>query len=87
MGAVSADYIYSDRAITKEKVDSLITFVNQAGLALENAKLYQELKLFNEKLEERVKKATEDLRKTQEQLIQSSRLSALVVGTSRLSIR
>ncbi len=77
MGAVSADYIYSDKVITKEKVDSLITFVNQAGLALENAKLYQELKLFNEKLEERVKKATEDLRKTQEHLIQSSRLSAL----------
>jgi len=77
MGAISADYIYSDKVITREKVDSLITFANQAGLALENATLYRELKLFNEELEERVRKATEDLKKTQEQLILSSRLSAL----------
>ncbi len=78
MGAITADYIvFSDKIITKEKVDSLITFTNQAGLAIENAKLYQELRRFNEELEERVRKATEDLRKTQEQLIQSSRLSAL----------
>ncbi|MEW6380768.1 MAG: ammonium transporter [bacterium] len=77
MGAITADYILSDKMITKEKVDSLITFANQAGLAIENAKLYQELRLFNEELEERVRKATEDLKKTQEQLIQSSRLSAL----------
>lgn len=77
MGAVSADYIYSNKSITKEKVESLITFANQAGLALENAKLYLELKLFNEELEERVKQATLNLKKTQDQLIQSSRLSAL----------
>ena len=77
MGAITADYILSDKRITKDKVDSLITFANQAGLAIENAKLYQELRLFNEELEERVRKATEDLKKTQEQLIQSSRLSAL----------
>ena len=78
MGAITADYIvFSDKVITKEKVDSLITFANQAGLAIENATLYQELRRFNEELEERVRKATEDLKKTQEQLIQSSRLSAL----------
>jgi signal transduction histidine kinase len=77
MGAISADFIYKDKIITKEKVESLITFTNQAGLALENAKLFNELKLFNEELEERVRRATEDLKKTQEQLIQSSRLSAL----------
>ncbi len=77
MGAISADYIYSGKTITKEKVDSLITFAGQAGMALEIAQLYQELKQFNEELEERVRKATDDLKKTQEQLIQSSRLSAL----------
>jgi Amt family ammonium transporter len=77
MGAISADYIFRDKIITKEKVNSLVTFANQAGLALENAKLYHELKLFNEELEERVKKATDDLKKTQEQLLQTSRLSAL----------
>ncbi|MGA1823925.1 MAG: ammonium transporter [bacterium] len=77
MGVITADYIYSDKIITEEKVDSLVTFANPAGLALENASLYQEVKSFNEELEERVKKATENLRKTHEQLMLSSRLSAL----------
>ncbi|MGA1845255.1 MAG: ammonium transporter [bacterium] len=77
MGAISADYIYRDKIITQEKVESLMTFAGQAGLAIENAQLYSELKQFNEELEERVRHATDDLRKTQEQLIQSSRLSAL----------
>jgi signal transduction histidine kinase len=76
MGAISADHVNKEK-ITKETVDSLIAFSNQAGMAMENARLYQELKLLNEGLEERVKKATDDLRNTQEQLIQSSRLSAL----------
>ncbi|MGA1865027.1 MAG: ammonium transporter, partial [bacterium] len=65
MGVITADYIYKDKIITQDKVDSLITFASQAGLAIENAKLYNELKLFNLELEERVKRATENLRRTQ----------------------
>lgn len=76
-GAVTADNLTTERRITEEKIASLVTFANQAGLALENAKMYEELKSFSEQLEERVKAATEDLRKSQEQLIQSGKLAAL----------
>ncbi len=76
-GAVTADNLTTERRITGEKMTSLVTFANQAGLALENAKMYEELKSFSEQLEERVKEATEDLRRSQEQLIQSGKLAAL----------
>ncbi len=77
LGAVTADNLFSDRVITPEKFESLITFTNQAGFALENAKIYDELKSFSRKLEERVKIATEDLKKAQDKLIQSEKLAAL----------
>ncbi len=77
LGAVTADNLFSDRVITPEKFESLITFANQAGLALENAKMYEELKSFSHQLEERVKVATEDLKRTQDKLIQSEKLAAL----------
>ncbi len=76
-GAVTADNLTTERRITGGKMASLVTFANQAGLALENAKMYEELKSFSEQLEERVKEATEDLRRSQEQLIQSGKLAAL----------
>jgi len=77
LGVVTADNLSSNRLITQEKFQSLVTFATQAGLALENAKMYKELKSFNEQLEERVKVATENLRKTQEKLIHSEKLAAL----------
>ncbi len=77
LGAITADNLFSDRVITPEKFESLITFANQAGLALENAKMYEELKSFSRQLEERVKVATEDLKRTQDKLIQSEKLAAL----------
>jgi signal transduction histidine kinase len=77
LGAITADNLFSDRLITPEEFESLITFTNQAGLALENAKMYEELKSFSHQLEERVKIATQDLKRTQDKLIQSEKLAAL----------
>ena len=77
LGAITADNLFSDRVITPQKLESLILFTNQAGLALENATMYEELKSFSHGLEGRVKSATEDLRKTQDRLIQSEKLAAL----------
>ena len=77
LGAITADNLFSERVITPEKFESLITFANQAGLALENAKMYDELKSFSRQLEEKVKIATADLRSTQDKLIQSEKLAAL----------
>jgi signal transduction histidine kinase len=77
LGAITADNLFSDRVITPEKFESLITFANQAGLALENAKMYEELKTFSHQLEERVEVARQSLKKTQDKLIQSEKLAAL----------
>jgi len=44
------------------------TFAGQAAVALENARLYDNLARFNQKLEEMVQKRTEELRKAYDQL-------------------
>lgn len=62
-GVITADNLYSDRKITEEQVEALVTFANQAGLAIENASMYERLKKSSQKLEE--------------QLFQSSKLAAL----------
>lgn len=62
-GVITADNLYSDRKITDEQVETLITFSNQAGLAIENASLY-----------ERLKQSTQEL---EAQLLQSTKLAAL----------
>jgi len=62
-GVITADNLYSDRKITKEQIEVLVTFANQAGLAIQNASMY-----------ERVKQSSRVL---EEQLIQSSKLAAL----------
>ncbi|MBI5418271.1 GAF domain-containing protein [Candidatus Poribacteria bacterium] len=77
LGAVTADNLSSNRTITKDEFESLITFSYQAGLALENAKMYDELKSFNQQLEDRVRIATENLKKAQDRLIQSEKLATL----------
>jgi signal transduction histidine kinase len=62
-GVITADNLYSNRKITDEQVEALVTFANQAGLAIENASMY-----------ERLKKSSKEL---EEQLLQSSKLAAL----------
>jgi hypothetical protein len=44
VGVVMADNIYSGRPITEEHTGILGVFANQAGLAIENARTYEELK-------------------------------------------
>jgi signal transduction histidine kinase len=54
-----------------------MTFAQQAGLAIHNALMYQELKAFSQQMEEKIQKTTADLRKTEAQLIRSEKLAAL----------
>jgi len=63
LGVITADNLYSSRKIKDEQVEVLITFANQAGLAIENAGMYERLKQSSKVLEEK--------------LIQSSKLAAL----------
>ena len=77
LGAIAADFVHSNRNITKEALESLTVFAQQAGLAIHNAFMYQELKTFSQQMEEKIQKTTADLSKTEAQLIRSEKLAAL----------
>ena len=63
LGAKKSGDIYAH-----QDLQILELFSHQVGIAVENAKLYADLKLFNEKLQFEVEKATQDLRITNSQL-------------------
>ncbi len=77
LGAIAADFIDLNKNITKEALDSVMVFAQQAGLAIHNAFMYQELKSFSQQMEEKIQKTTADLRKTEAQLVRSEKLAAL----------
>jgi signal transduction histidine kinase/putative methionine-R-sulfoxide reductase with GAF domain len=66
IGVIVADNLYSGSAITEDSVDLLRAFAGHAALALENARLYQELQGKINQLE-----------RTQEELLQSERLAVI----------
>ena len=77
LGAIAADFVDPNKEITKEALESVMVFAQQAGLAIHNAFIYQELKTFSQQMEEKIHKTTADLRKTEAQLIRSEKLAAL----------
>jgi signal transduction histidine kinase len=77
LGGIAADNLISQSLITEKKLQSLMIFANQAAMALENALMYEELKNFSSRLEERVRLASAKLEETQRQLFQSEKLAAL----------
>jgi len=77
LGAIAADFVEPNKNITKEALESVMVFSQQAGLAIHNAFMYQELKTFSQQMEEKIQKTTADLRKTEAQLIRSEKLAAL----------
>jgi len=77
LGAIAADFLEPNKSITKETLESVMAFAQQAGLAIYNAFMYQELKAFSQQMEEKIQKTTADLRKTEAQLIRSEKLAAL----------
>jgi signal transduction histidine kinase len=77
LGAIAADHVEPGKNITSEILESAMTFAQQAGLAIHNALMYQELKAFSQQMEEKIQKTTADLRKTEAQLIRSEKLAAL----------
>ncbi len=77
LGAIAADFVEPDKNITKEALESMMVFAQQAGLAIHNAFMYQELKTFSQQMEEKIQKTSSDLSKTEAQLIRSEKLAAL----------
>jgi signal transduction histidine kinase/putative methionine-R-sulfoxide reductase with GAF domain len=66
VGVIIVDNLYNKREITENDVRRLELFANQAGLAIENAKVYSDLELANRSLKE-----------LQDRLIQSEKMAAL----------
>jgi len=77
LGAIAADFARSKKIITKEALESLMVFTQQASLAIHNAFMYQELKTFSQQMEEKIQKTTADLSKAEAQLVRSEKLAAL----------
>ncbi len=77
LGAIAADHVEPGKNVTGETLESVMTFAQQAGLAIHNAFMYQELKTFSQQMEEKIQKTTADLRKAEAQLIRSEKLAAL----------
>jgi len=77
MGAIAAGHREAGRNITREAIESMMPFAEQAGLAIQNASMYQELKAFSQQMEEKIQRISTDLRKTEAQLIRSEKLAAL----------
>lgn len=77
LGAIAADFAEPNKNISKEALESMMAFAQQAGLAIHNAFMYQELKTFSQQMEEKIQKTTADLNKTEAQLIRSEKLAAL----------
>ena len=77
LGAIAADFVEPSKNITKEALESVMVYAQQAGLAIHNAFMYQELKAFSLQMEEKIQKTTADLRKTEAQLVRSDKLAAL----------
>jgi len=76
-GILLVDNLHSGRPIEEEELRSLVTFTNQAGLAIENARLYDTEKRFSEELRHQVELAEKELREAQAQIIHSERLAAI----------
>ena len=77
LGVITADHVEPGKNITNEILESMMTFAQQAGLAIHNAFMYQELKTFSQQMEEKIQKTTADLRRAEAQLIRSEKLAAL----------
>ncbi len=76
-GVLLVDNLHSGGPIEEETLRSLVTFTNQAGLAIENARLYDTEKRFSEELRHQVELAKKELKEAQAHLIHSERLAAI----------
>jgi signal transduction histidine kinase len=77
VGIMSMDDPEDGRRPTKESLASLELFAHQAAVAIENAKLIQQVKEYAQHLEEKVEERTKQLKETQQRLVKSERLAAM----------
>lgn len=67
----------SGKPYSKQDLELLETLVTQAAMALDNARLHQEVKNWGKELGRKVKEKSEELKKSQAQLLQSEKLAGI----------
>jgi len=77
IGVISADHLYSQKPVSEEKVEALMMFAHEGGLALDNADMFQRLQNRSFQLADQVQTASQDLNKTIQYLERSEKLAAL----------
>jgi len=77
VGVLLVDNCYTHKEIQEEDLRTLVTYTNQAGLAIENARLYNTERRFKEELQRQVEIIKQELEAAQEQIIRSEKLATL----------
>jgi len=77
LGVIAVGRKISGDRLAADDRQLLRTLANQSSIAIENAKAFDEIAKLNETLEARVEERTEELRRTQAQLVQSEKMRSL----------
>lgn len=77
LGVIYADNITSRKKISKEAFDSVVALSQLASLAIHHAFRYKELKELSQTMGEKIKKAQEELKKTEIELFRSEKMAAI----------
>jgi signal transduction histidine kinase len=77
IGVIAVGGKVSGERLTPDDRQLLRTLANQSSIAIENANAFDEIAQLNENLEVRVEERTEELRRTQAQLVQSEKMVSL----------
>ncbi len=77
LGVIAVGRKLSGDRVGADDRQLLRTLANQSSIAIENAKFFDEIAKLNETLEARVEERTEELRRTQAQLVQSEKMRSL----------
>ncbi|KMK78174.1 AAA family ATPase [Alkalihalobacillus pseudalcaliphilus] len=72
-------------AFTKQDLLFLELLMTQAAIAIENARLYKEMQVLNESLEEKVKKRTYYLERTQQQMAETMAKKSVLEERNRIA--
>jgi signal transduction histidine kinase/CheY-like chemotaxis protein len=77
IGVLTVNNKVSSKPFTDNDVHLLSALADYATIAIVNAQLYEETKRWSKELEQKVEERTQELRATQEQLLQSEKLASI----------
>ncbi|MBC6478573.1 MAG: GAF domain-containing protein [Hormoscilla sp. GM7CHS1pb] len=85
MGIIYLENNLTDSALTADRVQFLTMLTTQAAIALENAKLYQQLEEYSHSLEDEVEERTRELKAAQKQIVTQEKLASLGALTAGIA--